>query len=398
MPGRHFLQIPGPTNIPERVTRAMEAGLINHRGDDMPSLLHELKERLRRVFGTRQGEIILSPGSGAGAMESSLVNTVGPGDRLVCFANGFFGQLYALLGRRLGADVEEIAIPWGEAVGADAVHARLAADRERSVRAVAVVHNETSTGVTSDLAAIRAAIDAAGHPALLLVDTISGLGSMDFRFDEWGIDVAVCGSQKGLMLPPGIAIACVNERAIAACRRVTTPRSFFDWRPVLEMAEVGFLPTTPPTSLLFGLRESLRTLDEEGLPEVYARHARLAAGVRSAVAAWDLATVCVDPARASSSITGVRLPDGVDADRVLRAAKADLDLELGAAIGPLEGRAFRIGHLGSLNELETSAVVAGTELALAMAGCPVALGAGPAACQRSLAERWGLGGGGESPG
>jgi alanine-glyoxylate transaminase / serine-glyoxylate transaminase / serine-pyruvate transaminase len=388
MPGRHFLQIPGPTNIPDRVVRAMERGLIDHRGDDMPPLLDELKRGLRRVFGTEAGEIVLSPGSGAGAMESSLVNTVGPGERLVCFVNGFFGQMYAGLARRLGAEVEEAAIPWGDAVAGEAVYERLAADRGHQVKAITVVHNETSTGVTSDLAAVRAAIDAAGHPALLVVDTISGLASMDFRFDEWGVDVAVCGSQKGLMLPPGLAIACVNERAVAACRRVTTPRSFFDWRPVLEMAEVGLLPTTPPTSLLFGLRESLRMLDEEGLPEVYARHGRLAAAVREAVAAWDMATVCSAPARASASITAVRLPEGVDGDEVLRAAKRHLDLELGAGIGPLAGRAVRIGHLGWLNELEVSAVVAGTELALAMAGCPLRLGAGPEACQRALATRW----------
>jgi alanine-glyoxylate transaminase/serine-glyoxylate transaminase/serine-pyruvate transaminase len=388
VPGRHFLQIPGPTNIPDRVVRAMERGLINHRGEDMPPLLTELKAGLRRVFGTTTGEIVLAPGSGAGAMESSLVNTVGPGERLVCFANGYFGQLYAELGRRLGAVVEEVAIPWGEPVGGEEVHRRLAADRAHAIRAVAVVHNETSTGVTSDLAAVRAAIDAAGHPALLVVDTISGLASMDFRFDEWGVDVAVCGSQKGLMLPPGLAIACVNERAIAACRQVTTPRSFFDWRPVLDMAEVGFLPTTPPTSLLFGLRESLLVLEEEGLPEVHARHARLAAAVRAAVAAWDLATVCVDPARASSSVTGVRLPVGVDAEEVLVLAKRHLELELASGIGPLQGRALRIGHLGSLNELEVLATVGGTELALAMAGCEVALGAGLAACQRSLAGRW----------
>jgi alanine-glyoxylate transaminase / serine-glyoxylate transaminase / serine-pyruvate transaminase len=388
MSGRHFLQIPGPTNLPDRVVRAMERGLINHRGDEMPPLLDELKRGLRRVFGTEAGEIVLSPGSGAGAMESSLVNTLGPGERLVCFANGFFGQLYAQLGRRLGAEVEEVGIPWGEAVSGDVVHERLAADRAHTVKAVAVVHNETSTGVTSDVGAVRAAIDAAGHPALLLVDSISGLGSMEFRFDEWGVDVAVCGSQKGLMLPPGLAIACLSERAVEACRQVTTPRSFFDWRPVLELAEAGILPTTPPTSLLFGLQESLRLLGEEGLPEVFARHARLAGAVRAAVAAWDLATVCADPARASSSITAVRLPDGVDAGEVLRLAKAHLDLELAGAMGPLAGRAVRIGHLGSLNELEVAAVVAGTELALAMAGCPVPLGAGPAASQRALAARW----------
>jgi alanine-glyoxylate transaminase/serine-glyoxylate transaminase/serine-pyruvate transaminase len=388
MPGRHFLQIPGPTNIPDRVVRAMERGLINHRGDDMPPLLADLKRGLRNVFGTRTGEIVLSPGSGAGAMESSLVNTVSPGERLLCFANGFFGQLYADLGRQLGADVEEVAIPWGEAVGADLVHERLAADRGHEIRAITVVHNETSTGVVSDLAAIRAAMDAAGHPALLLVDTISGLASMDFRFDEWRVDVAVCGSQKGLMLPPGLAIACVNERAIAACRRSTTPRSFFDWRPVLEMVEVGMLPTTPPTSILFGLQESLRLLAEEGLPEVYARHARLAAGVRAAVGAWDLATVCTDPASASATITAVRTPDGVDAEEALRLAKRHLELELGAGIGPQAASVVRIGHLGSLNELEVLATVGGTEIALAMAGCRLQLGAGPAACQRSLASRW----------
>jgi alanine-glyoxylate transaminase/serine-glyoxylate transaminase/serine-pyruvate transaminase len=388
MAGRHFLQIPGPTNIPDRVVRAMERGLINHRGEDMPPLLDELKRGLRRVFGTTAGEVILAPGSGAGAMESSIVNTLEPGDRVVSFANGFFGWLYADLGRRLAADVEEVAIPWGEAVPGELVYERLRADRAHAVRAVTVVHNETSTGVTSDLAAVRAAIDAAGHPALLVVDTISGLGSMELRFDEWGVDVAVCGSQKGLMLPPGLAIACVSERAIARCRAVGTPRNAFDWRPVLDMAEVGLLPTTPPTSILFGLREALRMLDEEGLPEVYARHARLAAAVRAAVAAWGMATVCVDPARASGSVTAVRLPDGVDAEEVLLLARRHLELELASAIGPLQGRALRIGHLGSLNELEVLATVGGAELALAMAGCDVRLGAGLAACQRALAARW----------
>jgi alanine-glyoxylate transaminase/serine-glyoxylate transaminase/serine-pyruvate transaminase len=388
MAGRHFLQIPGPTNIPDRVVRAMERGMINHRGEDMPPLLDELKRGLRRVFGTTAGEVVLAPGSGAGAMESSIVNTLEPGDRVTCFANGFFGWLYADLGRRLAADVEEVAIPWGEAVPGELVYERLRADRDHAVRAVTVVHNETSTGVTSDLAAVRAAIDAAGHPALLVVDTISGLGSMEFRFDEWGVDVAVCGSQKGLMLPPGLAIACVSERAIARCRAVATPRNAFDWRPVLDMAEVGFLPTTPPTSILFGLREALRMLEEEGLPEVYARHARLASGVRAAVAAWDMATVCVDPARASASVTAVRLPEGVDGEEVLRLARRHLELELASAIGPLHGRALRIGHLGSLNELEVLATIGGAELALAMAGCAVPLGAGLAACQRSLAARW----------
>jgi len=386
--GRHFLQIPGPTNLPDRVVQAMAGGLVNHRGEDMPPLLDELKRGLQRLFGTTAGEIILAPGSGAGAMESSIVNTLDAGDRMLSFANGFFGWLYADLGRRLAAEVEEVAIPWGEAVPGDLVHERLQADRDHAVRAVTVVHNETSTGVTSDLAAVRAAIDAAHHPALLVVDTISGLGSMDFRFDEWGVDVAVCGSQKGLMLPPGLAIACVSERAIARCREVARPRSAFDWRAVLEMAEVGFLPTTPPTSILLGLRESLRMLDEEGLPEVYARHARLAAAVRAAVAAWDLATVCVDPARASSSVTAVKLPEGVDAEEVLRLAKRHLELELASAIGPFHGRALRIGHLGSLNELEVLATVGGAELALAMGGCDVPLGAGLAACQRALAARW----------
>ena len=388
MPGRHFLQIPGPTNIPDRVVRAMERGLINHRGDDFPPLLDELKRGLRAVFGTERGEIVLAPGSGAGAMESSLVNTLNPGGRVLCFANGFFGQLYAELAGQLGASPEEVAIPWGEAVTGEIVYERLAADRDHVVQAVTVVHNETSTGVTSDLAAIRAAIDAAGHPALLVVDTISGLGSMEFRFDEWGVDVAVCGSQKGLMLPPGVAIACIGERAIARCREVTTWRSAFDWRPVLDMAEAGILPTTPPTSLLFGLQEALRMLQEEGLPEVYARHARLAAGVRAAVGAWDLTTVCADPARASSSVTAVRLPDGIDGEEALRLARRHLDLELASAIGPLHGRAIRIGHLGSLNELEVLATIGGTEVALAMAGCDLPLGAGLTACQRTLAARW----------
>lgn len=388
MAGRHFLQIPGPTNIPGRLRRAMQRDMINHRGEDMPSLLADVKLGLKRVFQTAVGEIVLAPGSGAGAMESSLVNTISPDERLVCFANGYFGEMYAALGRRFGAQVEEVAIPWGEAVSGELVYERLRGDEAHRVKAVAIVHNETSTGVTTDMAAVRAAMNAAGHPALLIVDTISGLGSVEFDFDGWGVDVAVCGTQKGLMLPPGLAIVCASRRAIEDSYRVSTPRGLYDWRPVLEMADDGFLPTTPPTSLLFGLQEALQMLEEEGLPNVYARHARLAGGVRSAVEAWDLATICVDPLRASNSVTGVRLPDGLDGEHVLRLAKRRLGLELGSAIGPLHGRAFRIGHLGWLNELEVLATVGGTEIALAMAGCELHLGAGLIACERSLAAPW----------
>jgi alanine-glyoxylate transaminase / serine-glyoxylate transaminase / serine-pyruvate transaminase len=383
--GRHFLQIPGPTNVPERILRAMDRPVPDHRGPELPALVAEIRNGLRQVFQTTRGEIILYPGSGTGAWEASLVNTVSPGERVLAFHTGHFSHLYADCARRIGAVVDEIELPWDAGVPPAAVHDRLAQDRDRAYKAVLIVHNETSTGVASDLKAIRDAMRAADHPALLLVDVVSALGSIDFRFDEWEVDVALTGSQKGLMLPPGMAILCAGPRALERSARVTTPRYFFDWASVLEEMRRGYFPYTPATLMLYGLREASRMLLEEGLPAVFERHRRLAEGVRRAVAATGLSIFCPDPSLRSNSLTAVVVPEGKDSTGVLRAAER-LNLSLGTGLGRLRGRVFRIGHLGAFNELEAIATVAGVEMACTMAEIPVNLGAGPAACQRYLME------------
>ena len=386
MPGRHFLQIPGPTNVPDRVLRAMDRPVPDHRGPDLPALVGEIVTGLKQIFQTARGEIILYPASGTGAWEASLANTVSPGDRVLAFTVGHFSRLYAECARRLGAEVDEVDLRWGEGVPPERVYERLANDAAHTFKAVLVVHNETSTGVTSDLRAIREAMRAAGHPALLLVDVVSALGSIDFRFDEWEVDVALTGTQKGLMLPPGMAILCASPRAIEASARCTAPRYFFDWRPVLEDTRRGYFPYTPATLMLFGLRESLRMLMEEGLPNVFARHRRLAEAVRRAVVADGLSILCKDPALYSHSLTAVVVPVGADAEAVVRAGAERLNLALGTGLGRLKGKAFRIGHLGSLNELEVIATIAGVEMACTLAGIRVPLGAGVAACQQFLME------------
>jgi len=379
--GRHFLQIPGPTNVPDRVLRAMDRPVPDHRGPDLPGLVGEVRDGLRAVFQTARGEIVLYPGSGTAGWEASIVNTLSPGDRVLAFNIGQFSHLYAECARRFGIEVDEVDLPWTRGVPPDLVRERLGADTGHTYAALLVVHNETATGVTSNLTAIREAIDAARHPALLLVDAVSALGSIEFRFDEWGVDVAVTGSQKGLMLPPGMAILCVGPRALAASTQATSPRYFLDWRPVLDEHRRGYAPYTPATLLLYGLREALRMLQEEGLPNVYARHQRLAEAVRRAVRAWGLSTVCQDPAEYSHSLTAVMTPDGVDADAIVHTAVQRLNLSLGIGLGRLKGRAFRIGHLGSLNELEVIATIAGVEMALAANGVRLRLGDGAAAAQ-----------------
>ncbi len=384
--GRHFLQIPGPTNVPERVRLAMDRSVPDHRGWEMPELTSELVRGLRQVFKTTSGRIALYPGSGTAAWEASIVNTLEPGDRVLAFSIGHFSHLYAECGRRLGMAVDEVELPWTRGVPPELVEAHLSVDRAHRYRAVLVVHNETSTGATSDVGAIRAAMDAAGHPALLLVDSVSGVASMDFRFDEWGVDVALTGAQKGLMLPPGMGILCLGPRALERSRHVTTPRYFLDWGPLLEQMETGYFPYTPATLHLLGLREALRMLLEEGLEAVFARHARLAGAVRGAVEAWGLEILCQCPAERSNTLTAVVVPPEVDADHVLRFAQTRLNLSLGTGLGRLRKRVFRIGHLGALNELEVLATLAGVELALHLSGVPLDLGSGVAAAQRLLAE------------
>jgi len=386
VPGRHFLQIPGPTNVPDRVLRAMDRPVPDHRGGELPALVSEVASGLKQIFQTASGEIALFAASGAGGWEASLVNTLNPGERVLAFNLGQFSHLYAECARGLGAVVDEVDVPWGSGVPADVVHERLRSDRGHAYAAVLVVHNETSTGVTSNVRAVREAIDAAGHPALLLVDTVSSLASIDFRFDEWKVDVALAGTQKGLMLPPGMAVVCVGPRALARGEDVRSPRYFFDWRPVLAEMQRGYFPYTPATLMLYGLREAVRMLAEEGLPNVFARHGRLAEGVRRAVRAWGLSIVCRNPQEYSNTLTAVMMPDGIDADGVLRMAAQRLDLSLGTGLGRLKSRAFRIGHLGALNELEVLATVAGVEMALTMAGVRIPLGAGVTACQKFFLE------------
>jgi alanine-glyoxylate transaminase/serine-glyoxylate transaminase/serine-pyruvate transaminase len=380
--GRHFLQIPGPTNVPDRVLRAMDRPVPDHRGPEMPALVGELRENLRAVFKTDQSEPVLFPGSGTGGWEAALVNTLSPGDRVLSFQNGHFARLWADVARAHGLMVDEVQLRWGDAVGAQHVQSSLRAEH----RAVMIVHNETSTGVTTDVAAVRGAIDASGHDPLLLVDTVSSLGSIDFRFDEWRVDVALTGTQKGLMLPPGTAVLCVNERARAASETNTMPRYFYDWRPVLADMSRGFFPYTPATLLLFGMREALRMLLDEGLENVFVRHARLAETTRRAVGAWDLALLCREPARSSNSLTAVSVDGQADADRIVRIGHERLNIALGVGLGPLKGKVFRIGHLGWLGELEVLATLAGVELALERAGVSVAFGSGVAAAQQYLKD------------
>ena len=378
--GRHFLQIPGPTNVPERVLRAMDRPVPDHRGPEMPSLVGEIRTGLRSIFKSEQGEPVIFSGSGTGAWEASLVNTLSPRERVLSFENGHFARLYAEAARQLGMQVDEIKLRWGDAVTESDIEANLGPEH----RAVLVVHNETSTGVTTDLVAVRRGIDRTGHDPLLLVDVVSSLGSIDFRMDEWRVDVALTGTQKGLMLPPGGAILCVGPRALAAAEKNRTPRYFYDWRPVIRDMQQGFFPYTPATLLLFGLREALRMLLEEGLDNVLARHGRLAQATRDAVRAWGLPLLASDATRASNSLTAV-VVDKVDSNKVVKVAAERLNLALGVGLGQLRGRVFRIGHLGSLNELEVLATLAGTELALLYSGQTIELGVGVAAAQRFFA-------------
>ena len=368
--GRHFLQIPGPTNVPDRVLRALSAPTMDHRGPEFAALARQLLERLPEVFGTA-GPVVVYPSSGTGAWEAALVNTLSPGDRVLAFETGHFATLWCTLAERLGLVVEFVSGDWRHGVDPDAVAEHLAADRAGAIRAVCVVHNETSTGVTSRVADVRAAIDAAGHGALLLVDTISSLCSIDYRHDEWGVDVTIGCSQKGLMLPPGLGFNAVSERALAASRSAGLPRAYWDWAPILAANRTGAFPYTPPTNLLYGLREALDRLLDEGLRNVFARHARHAEATRRAVRAWGLELVPLDDREHSASLTAVILPEGHDADE-LRALILDrYDVSLGAGLGKLAGRVFRIGHLGDLNDVWLAGALAGVEMGLVGAGVPI---------------------------
>ena len=368
--GRHFLQIPGPTNVPDRVLRAMDAPTIDHRGPAFQALALNVLELLGPVFGTK-GPVVIYPASGSGAWEAALVNTLSPGDTVLAFDTGHFAALWREMAGKLGLVVDFVPGDWRHGVDPGVVAEKLAADTAGAVKAVCVVHNETSTGVTSRVAEVREAIDSVGHPALLLVDAISSVGCIDYRHDKWGVDVTVAGSQKGLMLPPGMSFNAISEKALQASAGAGLPKSYWDWRPILKGNRNGFFPYTPPTNLLYGLKESLAMLYAEGLPQVFARHARHAAATRAAVRAWGLAVVCVDEREHSASVTAVLLSEEHDADKVRDIILDRFDMSLGAGLSKLAGRVFRIGHLGHFNDLTLVGALAGVQMGLQLAEVPI---------------------------
>lgn len=371
--GRHFLQIPGPTNVPDRILRAMAQPTIDHRGPKFAVLGREVLEGVRAIFKTT-GPVVIYPSSGTGAWEAALINTLSPGDKVLAFEIGEFSRLWTEMARRLGLDVDLVPTDWTRGVDPSLVEAKLSEDKGKQIRAVMVVHNETSTGSTSQIAAIRQAIDRVSHPALLLVDAVSSLGSIDLRHDEWGIDVTVTGSQKGLMLPPGLGFNAISEKALAASRSSKFVKSYWAWDAMLGPNKTGFFPYTPATNLLYGLAEAVKMLQEEGLENVFQRHRRLAEATRAAVRAWGLEILCRYPDEYSNVLTTIMLPAGHDADEFRQLVLERFDMSLGAGLGRLKGRAFRIGHLGDFNELMLAGTLCGVEMGLKLAGVPHSAG------------------------
>src|SRR5512141_419796 len=380
--GRHFLQIPGPSPVPDRILRAMSLPTIDHRGPEFGGLGLKVLSGMRAIFQTRH-PVVIYPSSGTGAWEAALSNALSPGDHVLMYETGHFASLWQKMATKLGLVCEFLAyggmdehLPhapsWRRGVQADMIEDRLRRDTEHRIKAVCVVHNETSTGVTSDIPAVRAAVDAANHPALLMVDTISGLACADYRHDEWEIDVSISGSQKGLMLPPGIGFNALSTKALAAAKTAKLPRSFWGWEEMVEMNRDGYFPYTPNTNLLYGLAEALDMLQGEGLENVFARHRRWGEGVRAAVTAWGLPIQCADPSVHSPVLTGVIVPQGVDADAVRRSIYERFDLSLGTGLGKVKGRMFRIGHLGDSNDLTLLAAIAGAEMGLRLGGVALA--------------------------
>ena len=367
--GRHFLQIPGPTNVPDRVLRAIDAATIDHRGPEFAALGKTVIAGMKQVFKT-DGEVVIYPASGTGAWEAALVNTLSPGDRVLMAETGHFAALWQKLAQRLGLAVEFLPGDWRHGASPQAIEGKLAEDRQHAIKAVCVVHNETSTGVTSRVSDIRAAIDRARHPALYMVDTISSLASIDYRHDEWKVDVTVAGSQKGLMLPPGLSFNAISAKALAAAKAAKLPRSYWDWGEMLAINPKGFFPYTPATNLLYGLSAALEMLFAEGLDNVFARHDRLGEATRRAVDAWGLEILCADPALYSSTLTGVLMPAGHDADAFRKIVLDRFDMSLGQGLGKVTGKVFRIGHLGHFNELMLAGTLSGVEMGLALAGVP----------------------------
>ena len=392
-PGRHFLQIPGPTNVPDRVLRAIDFPTMDHRGPEFGKLGKEVLEGMKRVFRT-SSPVVIYPASGTGAWEAALVNTLSPGDRVLMVETGHFATLWQKMAKKLGLEPEFIAGDWRSGADPQAIEARLRADPQHRIKAVCVVHNETSTGVVSRIPEIRKSIDMVKHPALFMVDTISSLASIDYRHDEWGVDVTVGGSQKGLMLPPGLSFNAVSAKALAASKNAKLPRSFWDWDEMIAANKDGYFPYTPATNLLYGLRESLKMLlEEEGLENVFARHQRHAEATRRAVRAWGLEVLARNPAEYSGSLTAVLLPAGHDADRLRKLILENFDLSLGTGLGKLAGKVFRIGHLGDFNDLALLGTLAGVEMGLQLAGVPAKAEGVPAAmayladCARAPARK-----------
>lgn len=367
--GRHFLQIPGPTNTPLAVLAAMAKPTIDHRGPEFGRLGLDVLTRIKGVFKTSR-PVIIYPASGTGAWEAALVNTLSPGDRVVMFETGWFATLWNKMATKLGIEAEFIASDWRAGAEATAIEARLREDKAQAIKAVCVVHNETSTGCVTDIAAIRRAMDRAGHPALLMVDTISSLASIDYRHDEWGVDVTVAGSQKGLMLPPGLSFNAISEKALKASKSARFPRSFWDWEEMIAINAKGFFPYTPATNMLQGLKVALDMLEEEGLENVFARHDRAAEATRRAVRHWGFETVCAKPSDYSSSLTAVFLPEGHSADGLRKIILERSNMSLGNGLGKLADRVFRIGHLGDFHDLMVTGTLSGVEMGLASAGIP----------------------------
>ena len=367
--GRHFLQIPGPTNVPDRILRAMDMPTMDHRSPEFGTLGRRVLDGMKSIFKSA-GPVFIFPASGTGAWEAALVNTLSPGDHVLMYETGHFASLWKAMAGRLGLDPEFIQSDWRAGVDPAAIEARLRDDKAHSIKAVCVVHNETSTGCTSRIDEIRKAIDAAGHPALLMADTISSLGSIDYRHDEWGVDVTVGGSQKGLMLPPGLSFNAVSDKALHASKSAGLTRSFWSWDEMVTANAKGFFPYTPATNLLYGLAEAIDMLHEEGLDNVFARHARHGEAARRAVRAWGLEVFCADPRHYSSSLTAVLMPEGHSGDRFRRVVHETFDMSLGNGLSKIADRVFRIGHLGDFNDLMLAGTLSGVEMGLEVAGVP----------------------------
>jgi alanine-glyoxylate transaminase/serine-glyoxylate transaminase/serine-pyruvate transaminase len=367
--GKHFLQIPGPTNVPDRVLRAMDMPTIDHRGPEFAQLGLDVLEGCKAVFRTKN-PVVIYPSSGTGAWEAAIVNTLSPGDKVLMAETGHFAMLWKNLAEKFKLEVDFLAGDWRRGAQPAEIEAHLLADRERRIKAVIVVHNETSTGVTSRIHEVRKAIDRAKHPALLLVDTISSLGSIEYEHDGWGVDVTVSCSQKGLMLPPGLGFNAVSEKALLAAKATQTSRSYWDWHEIIQQNENGSWPYTPATNLLYGLKEAIKMLMDEGLDNVFARHQKLAAATRAAVRAWNLEILCQDPKEHSPILTAVVMPEGHDADHFRDVALKNYDMSLGAGLSKVKGKVFRIGHLGHFNELMLMGTLSGVEMALGVAKVP----------------------------